>query len=252
MIGATSTTSSPSDNAPRSIDISSSLTASARSWSRLSGLPRCTSTIARTSERDCSDARCGSSQSRPIASGYATGDSTTMHSLTTGAIAAAIRSFDGPVKSAAGMISPTKRTAVTEMRTAIVLGTSASRKIGIASFASELSTSSVTSSWWLGRCVISGSSMPAQRCSSGEPQRSLTRRSTSSSETTPIETGRQCGAQHACEREQQVGVVLRVVEVGEAPSASSSRRASPRSEANLGSVLRREERGVEVETQSSS
>ena len=147
MIGVITSTTSflPSDNAPRSIDISSSLTASARSWSWLSwAMSRCTSTIACTSERDWSDARCGSSQSRPIASGYATGASTTMHSLTTGAIAAAIRSFDGPVKSAAGMISPTKRTAVTEMRTAIVLGTSASRKIGIASFASELSTSSVT------------------------------------------------------------------------------------------------------------
>ena len=208
-------------------------------------MSRCTSTIACTSERDWSDARCGSSQSRPIASGYATGDSTTMHSLTTGAIAAAIRSFDGPVKSAAGMISPTKRTAVTEMRTAIVLGTSASRKIGIASFASELSTSSVTSSWWLGRCVISGSRIPAQRCSSGEPRQLDAQVDLLERDDAHRQTGRQCGAQHARAR-QQVGVVLRAVEVGEAASVllEPSPRVAEERGANFGRVLRRQERGV--------
>ena len=60
---------------------------------------------------------------------------------------AAILSLEGPVKMAAGMISPTKRTTVTEMRMAYSPGTSSSMKSGSASLAKALSSSSVTRSW---------------------------------------------------------------------------------------------------------
>eukprot|EP00967_Tisochrysis_lutea_P147780 scaffold281282_cov36-Tisochrysis_lutea.AAC.2 len=64
-----------------------------------------------------------------------------------GASEAAMRIFDGPVKMAAGIISPTNSTALTEMRMAAHCGTSLSRKSGRASLATEFSRSNVTSSW---------------------------------------------------------------------------------------------------------
>ena len=72
------------------------------------------------------------------------GPSTNMRSLTTGATFSAIISCWGPMQIACGMISPKKRTAVTEMITAHKEGTRRSRKRGKASIAVAFDSNKVT------------------------------------------------------------------------------------------------------------
>ena len=73
------------------------------------------------------------------------GESTSMRSLTTGATFSAMISCWGPIQMACGMISPKKRTAVTEMITAHKDGTKRSRKMGKASIAVAFDSNKVAS-----------------------------------------------------------------------------------------------------------
>ena len=67
-----------------------------------------------------------------------------MRTLMTGATFSAMMSYWGPMQIACGMISPKKRTAVTEMITAHKEGTRRSRKMGRASMAVAFDINNVT------------------------------------------------------------------------------------------------------------
>jgi hypothetical protein len=67
-----------------------------------------------------------------------------MRTLMTGATFSAMISYWGPMQIAWGMISPKKRTAVTEMITAHKEGTRRSRKMGRASMAVAFDINKVT------------------------------------------------------------------------------------------------------------
>ena len=72
------------------------------------------------------------------------GPSTSISSFTTGATFSAMISCWGPMQIACGMISPKKRTAVTEMITAHKEGTRRSKKMGKASMAVAFDSNKVT------------------------------------------------------------------------------------------------------------
>mmetsp|Transcript_19714 Transcript_19714/g.66698 ORF Transcript_19714/g.66698 Transcript_19714/m.66698 type:complete len:273 (+) Transcript_19714:674-1492(+) len=124
--------------------------------------------------------------SKTRANGYAMGLKRTTKSLTNQTKRLAICSLAGPVKIAEGMISPTNKTAVTEIKMASHSATSLSRKSGSASLEMEFKRRSVTMTWCRGSLSTMPSSLAQSRCWSGVPARIFTRRSIGSSDKMPI------------------------------------------------------------------